>query len=195
MGAAEGRYQCRWHSFPAILRSLSGAPHGLARQPGTEQARPGVRSRDRGMGWGGRVCEVLSPYSSCFVHRGRRCQHQHVLQRDPDRAWALGLPSAGGQGLQHAAHHLPGECALSTAWHPQGPSLCAPAPGSLSSLSSGRCWGALGCLGPEESQWRPGAWVGWGRGGAGGWEALGLLCCLPFSFLCSQQNGRAKPEI
>ncbi|XP_043781207.1 LIM domain-binding protein 3 isoform X3 [Cervus elaphus] len=32
MGAAEGRYQCRWHSFPAILRSLSGAPHSPAGQ-------------------------------------------------------------------------------------------------------------------------------------------------------------------
>ncbi|XP_040098102.1 LIM domain-binding protein 3 isoform X4 [Oryx dammah] len=34
MGAAEGRYQCRWHSFPAILRSLSGAPHSPAGQQG-----------------------------------------------------------------------------------------------------------------------------------------------------------------
>ncbi|XP_055281279.1 LIM domain-binding protein 3 isoform X5 [Moschus berezovskii] len=32
MGAAEGRYQCRWHSFPAILRSLSGVPHSPAGQ-------------------------------------------------------------------------------------------------------------------------------------------------------------------
>ena len=58
---------------------------------------------------------VLSLYSSPFIRRGRRCQHRHVLQRDPDRAWALGLPSAGGQGLQHATHHLPGECARPTA--------------------------------------------------------------------------------
>lgn len=62
---------------------------------------------------------ALSLPSSPLVHRGRRCQHQHVLQCDPDRAWALGLPSAGRQGLQHAAHYLPGECALPTAWHLQ----------------------------------------------------------------------------
>lgn len=42
MGVAEGRYQCRWHSFPAILRSFSGAPYSLPRQQGTEQARLGV---------------------------------------------------------------------------------------------------------------------------------------------------------
>lgn len=113
MGAAEGRYQCRWHSFPAILRSLSGAPHSLARQQGTEQARLGVGGRGPGIGWGGGCVRALSFFSS-LVHRGCRCQHQHVLQRDPDRAWALGLPSPGGQGLQHAAHYLPGECALPT---------------------------------------------------------------------------------
>lgn len=41
-GRSKGRYQCRWHSLPAILRSLPGALHSLARQQGTQQARPGV---------------------------------------------------------------------------------------------------------------------------------------------------------
>lgn len=52
--------------------------------------------------------------------RGSHYQHQHVLQCDSDRARALGLPSAGGQGLQHAPHYLQGECTLLIAWHPKG---------------------------------------------------------------------------
>lgn len=52
-GRSKGRYQCRWHSLPAILRSLPGALHSLARQQGTQQARPGVgvwgqEQKDRG---------------------------------------------------------------------------------------------------------------------------------------------------
>lgn len=54
MGAAEGRYQCRWHLFPAILRSLSEAPHGPADSQGqSRHGRVGVGDPGRGLGWGG----------------------------------------------------------------------------------------------------------------------------------------------
>lgn len=116
MGAAKGRYQCRWHSFPAILRSLSGAPRSLGspagQQQDTEQARLGVGGRGAGAEvWAGEAgcLRALSLHSS-LVHRDHCFQHQHVLQCDPDWAGALGLPSAGRQGLQHAAHYLPGKC-------------------------------------------------------------------------------------
>lgn len=62
MGTAEGRYQCRWHLFPAILRSLSGVPYSPADSQG--QNRHGW-----GWGWGqgqrpglGRVHEGLTPF-------------------------------------------------------------------------------------------------------------------------------------
>lgn len=59
--------------------------------------------------------------SILFVCRGsHRCQHQYVLQCDSDWAWALGLPSAGRQGLQYAPHYLPGKCTLPTASFPKG---------------------------------------------------------------------------
>lgn len=61
MGAAEGRYQCPWHLSPAILRSLSGAPHSLAggSKGQSRQAEAGNRAGPRS-GLGGR-CEGLSP--------------------------------------------------------------------------------------------------------------------------------------
>lgn len=86
-------------------------------------ARPRDGAGKAGSGWGalragaGRRGPSLP---SCLTRRGRRGQHEHVVQRDPDRARALGLPSPGGQGLQHAAHYLPGKCAARAAWHPQG---------------------------------------------------------------------------
>lgn len=56
-GRSKGRYQCRWHSLPAILRSLPGAPHSLSRQQGAEQARPGVGGSGRAEAevWAGEV--------------------------------------------------------------------------------------------------------------------------------------------
>lgn len=66
-GRSKGRYQCRWHSLPAILRSLPGALHSLARQQGTQQARPGVGGPGPGAeaGAGKTGCtRVLSPDSS-----------------------------------------------------------------------------------------------------------------------------------
>lgn len=85
-------------------------PHSPADSKG--QSRQGWGPGAEAEAWAGDTgcVRALSLHSSLLVHRGRPCQHQHVLQRDPDWAWALGLPSAGGQGLQHAPHYLPGEC-------------------------------------------------------------------------------------
>lgn len=72
--------------------------------------------------------------------------------------------------------------AWGSAWRPRGLPAMSPGPGSLhgSWLGGGGGGGGWG-LGPEEGQWRD------GLGSAG--------LTLPFSFLCSHQNGRGNLEI